>query len=350
MFCSKCGAKGNAENQFCQDCGNQLRVVNKEQGTAKQHEKKVESQTVSNESEWVNTAKEAMNPTLQTEQRINLKNPRLPIIIAAVLVIIVALVLIVDLPSGNRGDRSQGVGEVGFDTPEEVLIFYLEGLRDSNLEQMVSAFAIESFIENYNLEAQIDRVQAYNFWMEVVMPNTNDFVVSMNVENRRGRVVGSIIQQFFMLSQVDFDISRPVLMGDYEGESRDFVNQLEEYLGAPDLEALEIIGVIMPEDLSDIYQTELNQANMERVKEVHGADEIVSRVIVFEIGRDQYLLFADLINYGGQWHIMNFQGNIGNLVGISHMRSGLLSPEYVDWYLEDVGPINRLIIPIDDLE
>ena len=349
MFCSKCGAKGNKENQFCQDCGNQLHAVKKDQGTTEQQENKKEPQTVCNEPEWVNTAKEAMNPTLQTanaeqeKQKINLKNPRLPIILAGLLVIIIALVLIVDLPSGSRGGRSSAVGEVGFDTPEEALIFYLEGLRDSNLEQMVSAFALESFVENFDLEAVIERVQSYNFFIEQRMTNANEFMTSLNLEHRRGRITGEIYNTYFRLAQVGFDI----FVTERVEDAQAFVNELERDLVALDLESIEIIGFIPPELLSEIYLDEINQENIARNQDLFGADEVVSRVVVFQIGRDQFILMADVANYDGQWHLLTLGGNIGVIVGIHHGFGGLLVPEDIEFYLRDIDSLDDLIVPLD---
>ena len=359
MFCSKCGAKGNKENQFCQECGNQLYAVKKNQGTPKQQESNDVLPPVSKEPEWMNTAKEAMNPSLQTanveqkNQTTNLKNPRAPIIIAALLVIIVAILLVVDLPSGSGGGRTSGVREVGFDTPEEALIFYLEGLRDSDLEKMISAFALETLIENYNLEAQIERIGgAYGQFLEIRMPNSNDFITAMNLESRRGGVVSGIITQYFVLSEPfalsrpDFDKTLSYRIED-EREIGDFVGQLGDYLESPDLQSLEIIGVIMPEELSERYLAEENQANKELLVEVYGADEIVGRVMVFQIGRVQYLLFADLINYDGEWHILHLHGFSGHLVGIRGMHAGLLTAEYAEEYFGDIDSIADLIIPME---
>ena len=276
------------------------------------------------------------------KQKINLRNPRTPIIIAALLVVIVALVLIVDLPSGSRGGAS-AVGEVGFDTPEEALIFYLEGLRDSNLEQMVSAFALETFVENYSLEALIERVGRYHAFAGKRVPNGNDFMISLNLEHRRGHVMGDISNMYFRLAQVGFDIFTPQEVEDVET----FLGELENNLIDTDLESIEVIGFIPPELLSERYYDEVNQENRSYHLTMFGADEIVSRAIVFQMGRHQYVLFADVANYDGQWHLLNLGGNIAGLVGFHHAMAGLLLPEDVERYFDDIDFLDDLIVPID---
>ena len=349
MFCSKCGAKGNKENQFCQDCGHPLHVVKAERRAIEQQENKVQPQSMSKEPEWANAAKEAMNPTLQTanteqkKQKMNLKNPRVPIIVVGVLVIVVAMILVVGLPRGSRGGGTSGVEEVGFATPEEALIFYLEGLRDSDLEKMISAFALESFVVNFDLEAMVERLRSYSLHIEQRMPNANDFIISLNLEHRRGRVASGIYNKYFQLAQVGFDnfVMEPV------EDAQAFVDELERDLVALDLESIEIVGFIPPELLSEMYLDVMNQANIARNLDIFGADEIVSRVIVFQIGRDQFVLMADVANYDGEWHLLTLGGNIGVMVGIHHGYEGLLVPEDIEFYLRDIESLDDLIVPIE---
>ena len=86
----------------------------------------------------------------------------------------------------------------GSNSPEDAARVYLEGLRDSSSEQMLSAFAMESVVQGIDLRAIIDWAGFYSP-ESMILPNVNDFVTSMNVENGKKRMAESILQKYFLL-------------------------------------------------------------------------------------------------------------------------------------------------------
>ena len=306
MFCSKCKTEVKEGVKFCYSCGSEIHL---------------------SEKKWWNKS-------------------TMPIVIACLLIVIIAAVTMIDLPEGEGSTGAgTGISEVGFDTPEEALIFYLEGLRDSDLDRMLSAFAIESFVENHNFEYFIERIRAYSPFADVRMPNANDFVESMNLTLRLGIISSHIGFQYLTLTQLEFDFTRPHPI--QEPESVDeFVQQFERDLDSPDLESIEIIGFIPPEALSEQYLDRNNQMNIERQAVIFGVEEIANRVVVFQMGRHQYMLFVEVGNYDGQWHLLHFGGNAAALVGVNQLYMGLLVPEEITRLFDDIN-IDDLIVPID---
>ena len=263
------------------------------------------------------------------------------------LVLILVLILLL-AAAGCGSETGESSFVTGFDTPEDAVITYLEGLRDSDLERMLSAFAIESFVENFDFEAMLNRIQAYGPWMEPRMPNVNEFITAMNIEQRRGSIVNAISFQYVALASPELDAARPQVM--LEEDISDFVVQFRDNLNALDLPSLEILGFIPAETLSEHYLSELNQDNIARQAEVQGADQLESRVAVFELEGDRHFLFVDVVNFNGRWYIAQFGGNIGALVGISADMRGMITPETFDWYLAwplDGFDLRDIMIPLE---
>ena len=67
-----------------------------------------------------------------------------------------------------------------------------------------------------------------------------------------------------------------------------------------------------------------------------GADAIESRVAVFEIGGNRYALFADIVSYGDSWYVLEFGGNLAAMLGVHLAMQGLIAPEIVDVFMEDI--------------
>ena len=229
----------------------------------------------------------------------------------------------------------------GFDSPEGAARAYLEGLRDSELRRMISAFAIESYVENYDFEAQLNRMKSYHPGQEVKLPNANEFVTALNVEGRRSRVNDMILGHHFSLCISGLDRSKAQALKD-ETDARGFVAQLNANLNAPKFSTLKILGFIPPEAFPSVYSTPRNLEVMARMAIISGAKSLVSRVAVFTLDGNEYVFCFDAINYGGKWYISSLGGNIGALMGISVFSMGTVP---VTTEMRD--EIHKVLVPVE---
>jgi hypothetical protein len=117
----------------------------------------------------------------------------------------------------------------------------------------------------------------------------------------------------------------------------DFIQELGEALSVPDLYTLDILGFIPPEN-NELYILELNQENIARIAEYMGAEELVSRTAVFEIGGRKYMLFVEVANYNGRWYLTEFGGNLAIIIGMPRNLYGLvfLPQENMDSFYDEL--------------
>jgi len=226
-------------------------------------------------------------------------------------------------------------GNAGFDTPEAAIRAYLEGLRDSDLDRMISAFAVERSAENLDFEAYVEWLQIYT--PEMGMPNVNELVTAMNVETRRAHVVDMITQQYFLLCFPERDMAETQTVED----ASTFTSQFTEALNAPDLQTLELLGFIPPEllDVDERYASEGNQEHIALLVEIAGADQLESRVAVFELNGNKHLLFVETINYGGEWFVGQFGGGLSRALGFPPFMQGIAPSEFVDEFGIDLQAV-----------
>ena len=231
----------------------------------------------------------------------------------------------------------------GFDAPEDAAKAYLEGLRDGDLHRMISAFAIETFIEKASFEATLRWLRAYTPNGDV-LPNANEFVTSLSVENRRGSIVRIIRHQYFSLCGVGLN-SAPQKMED-EAHIGRFVDQFTKNLNKFKLPTLQVVGFVPPEKLSDKYSSERNQENLALIAETYGADRRVSGVAVFKLDGNMCALLFDADKYGDKWYLAGLGGNIAALMGVNAGLYGMIIVPR-EWEKEWEEKWGSYLIPID---
>jgi len=177
--------------------------------------------------------------------------------------------------------------EAGFHSPEAAVIAYLEGLRDSDLSRMIEALPDDLPVGIYDEE---------------------------------------IIENFIA-----------------------HLNWLFEHFGSPlnpsEFQSLEILGFIPPEVLDERYASELNKENLANQAERLGVEQLLSRVVIFELGGEKYMLVIDVADFGGEWRIAQFGGNLSMLLFITPQMQGIIPPEFVDEFLGEVDLESVMIFP-----
>ncbi|MBN1775828.1 MAG: hypothetical protein JW817_05115 [Clostridiales bacterium] len=228
----------------------------------------------------------------------------------------------------NSGIFDTGASQIegkGYDTPEEAAEAYLIALRDQDMNAMISTFAIESYVENYDFNAMVERLQAYTPNMELPFPNSTPHTKELNLESRRKIVTQSITIQYFFYNYLidDSGYGTTLTLNDYP----DLVDDMEKASKDYFFEDLEITGSMDPEDLSDLYEGERNQENIAKQVKPYGVkrDEVANVVITFELDGDEYIFCPQLIEYNGRWYIQTFQGNLSNLIGLGYY-AGAITP------------------------
>jgi hypothetical protein len=258
---------------------------------------------------------------------------------------------------------SAGVGTIegpGFATPEEAAKAYLTGLRDQDIDAMISAFAVETYVEHYDFDAMVERLQAYMINYELPYPNTSDYTRQLNVESRRSRIVSQISIQYLYFNAPDaLNNGAPVTLSDPDTLSdfvKDFKRDTEDSIfddltitaalsseGLPDdpedaLEALlerlpkdvreDLLDEISEDDLEymlDIYLSKQNQKNIEKQAETFGAEfeDVANVAVIFKADGDTWIFCPQAVRYGGRWYLQSLQGNVAIIAGMSTYMGGI---------------------------
>jgi len=256
---------------------------------------------------------------------------------------LVLAVLFLLTACGATDSASPPVQISGFESPEAAVVTYLEGLRDSDFDRMVGAFSLETHVEHFDLEAFLEHLRIYQLHF-APLPEVNEFTRAMNIELRRSMIVGQIRGQHLALNHperhefVQGSTSFHNVMLEEDGVS-DFIREFGEIFRAPAFHTLEIQGLL------PLEWTAQEQDVLERYAEVmartaatHGADQMVSRIVVFTISGDYYVLFLDLAAYAGRWYIHALGGLSASLRNVPGDMHGIMviRPDASDSFYDEI--------------
>lgn len=235
------------------------------------------------------------------------------------------LIVAACMPLASHAEQASYEGP-GWDTPEDAVSFYLEGLKEQDLGKMISAYAVETYVGHFDLQAHLARIKSYFMTMVPRMPNSNGMFRAVNVEARKSEIVQSIVWQMASICQPGQDFTQTVTFTgeNADEETRTFVEGLENAYAAVDFSTLEVLLFTPPEKISEIFLSEKVQENIKAQAAPFGPDEARSVVALFTVDNKLYALCCDVMRYGDRWYMYKPSGIIGAIVGLSSLTGGVV--------------------------
>lgn len=202
----------------------------------------------------------------------------------------------------------------------------MEGLRQGDVNAMLASFAVESYVENYDFDAMLERMQSYIPNQDPRFPATNGLTRGLNLQQRQGSIANQIAYQYMALCVFDDEpyTGMPISFKDSEWTMEDFPQLLGDAAYMDRLASLEVKRFVAPEKLAEMYEAEANQRTMQRNADMYGADELVSVAALVQLDGQGYLLSADVGRYGNRWYNITLMSNLAMLLGAPALSGGVL--------------------------
>ncbi|MDD3795593.1 MAG: hypothetical protein PHE06_06440 [Lachnospiraceae bacterium] len=215
----------------------------------------------------------------------------------------------------------------GYQSPEDAVSAYLKGFQENDIDQMMAACAVETYVERFDLIKYVERLQAYSPSM-TCLPDISGFSERLNLESRRAEIIKAIRQQYLTITKSSTavgDSAGTVLpMKDFDTTTEEFLQNIFAEEDETFLSDIVFSGSFLkPEDLAEVYSSEQNQNNMGKTAAYLGAEEIQSVVAALTVKEDPYLLCMDTVCYDDKWYVLNAGGTIGSIEGISAYLGGV---------------------------
>lgn len=207
---------------------------------------------------------------------------------------------IVEMPATIEGP--------GFDTPEEAIIAYVEAMKSGDINQMLSTFAIETYVDNYDVKAAVEKAGGYSSATNPPFLSIDAYTRYINIYRREDSLTKALLEQYFYFADMTDYYRALTLTRDCYGygspenffdalQDEDWMNTLAnmkygEVKTAEDLRAL----------LSEDYFSESSQNSIDNTMKLLGCDELVPLAIEVEFDGKEYYLSMNVICYDGRWY------------------------------------------------
>lgn len=215
----------------------------------------------------------------------------------------------------------------GFASPEEAAAAYIEGLQNNDIYQMLSAFAVETYAENFSLGRFVERIRAYSPTVEFI-PSISERSLQLNIEERRSNIMDAIRAHYLVLtgSGVLFGekVGAVIPLNDEYASADELVDSLFVSDDEPYFSQFHFDGeFVSPALLSPSYASENTQKNMKEQAAVVDADDMESVAAIFYSGNRAYFLGMDAAKFEDRWYLLNAGGYISALLNISSFQYGM---------------------------
>ena len=230
---------------------------------------------------------------------------------------------------GNCGSGLQQAAEAniryegkGFATPEEALTCYMEGLKNLDFEQIMSAFAWETQMEHYDLRVYLERIMAYQPTMRPRMPSVNEFMFSANVNVLRFNQADLIYRSIEAYILGD-DSPAKAATGSivFQKDSNDvevFLNKFENGR-LEKLTQMANIRFLSPDAITNnMFSSEKNAEQFARQTACYGADEAVNLVGVADVGDETLYCWPTICRYGDKWYLVSVSSFTSMIIGVNN--------------------------------
>lgn len=219
---------------------------------------------------------------------------------------------------------SKKVEGKGYRSPEEALMAYAEALKAGDVNKALSTFAVETYVENYGLEDQIEFAGAYQ--LSFPLENEDDFTRQVNLITRQNGIISGLkyLYLYFALGEEKMQKSIITLSDGGYTDAEDLVDDLvvEDWMKA--LSQMKIKDYVYLEDVQDGDAIERTEEHLEKLCRVYGCDEIVPLAVEVKLDGRNYYLTMNVANYNGKWFNLNQGGILSSIMGGNAYSGGLI--------------------------
>ena len=151
----------------------------------------------------------------------------------------------------------------------------MNGLADSDVDAMVSSFAVETYVEHFDLRAYLELVRVYSVpGNPLLVPAETPFSASLGVEQRHSSVIDQILFQYLALVDPKLDLATSVNVSD-ETVLDEFYSSLGSAVSTLDTTEVASFTFVPLADVdaaaAEDYESEQNQANLDSRREEFSA-------------------------------------------------------------------------------
>ena len=237
-----------------------------------------------------------------------------------IIVFLLALALCVGLCACGAGK----VEGRGYGSPEEAVLAYAEALRAGDVKKILKTFAIETYVDNYDLEERVERLSAYNKAGELLPLMGDSYSRDVALIERQAAITRNL-KYLYMGVALDWDEETLILLRESSyADAGELVDDLalddwSDILADMDFDD----DFVYLDDILEEGPAERSEEVLKENRKTYGCEKIETLALEIELDGEDMYLCMDVACYDGKWYCLTQGGMIGSLMGIPMIHGGV---------------------------
>lgn len=213
--------------------------------------------------------------------------------------------------SGEAQDESVSGASVtlegkGFKSPEKAAHAYAEALQSGDVREILSTFAIETYVDNLDMEKHLSASGAYVISMGPV--GDDGYCQDIRLIQRQYQICNILSYLYASHSNCTMDGAPISFRKDPYETPADLMEDLvvEDWMKI--LKNMEIGDVIPAEDIVPDMMSESYYDNLDRQADHYGCDEVIPLAVEITLDGVDYYLCVDVACYDDNWYNLTAGG------------------------------------------
>ncbi len=195
-----------------------------------------------------------------------------------------------------------------FNTPEEAITYYFEGLVEADAGKILQACAIDEMSEKFRFDLYTERLSSFTPFISPA-PSDYPMFVEMNKTQQSAQVFNRVkIFTYSLLSSEEVGEGKTIYI-DLESDTERISNFMQD-VNPQRLAQLEVKKIELPDET--LMNTDRYLENAAKLASLFGADESTERVALFSFKQNYYYVGFTLLRYGENWKISEQVSRLGN--------------------------------------
>lgn len=242
--------------------------------------------------------------------------------------ILIAIVLLSGISFVQAENSVRFEGD-GYASPEEAICAYAEAMSRLDYNDMLSVYAMESYVENADPAKVFAAERFINFqlgYCDSIVVN-DEYTYALKLMKRINAVTDRLYRQywFFIGDEVKEVTGDSYTRIKDEAEGQYYADLFAENGFAKIFRDCDIIELASPDQLTDKYGGDNVQEILENRRVIYGCEEVRSAAVWLRTPEEVYLLTADFGRYGDRWYMIDLGGILGSLLKINQETGGISS-------------------------
>lgn len=213
----------------------------------------------------------------------------------------------------------------GFTCPEDAVEAYLDAMNRGDVDEMISTFAIESFVDNYDVDKYLKAVKSFSPSYAYIIPIYGGYARSLSI-NYRYSILAGLLYTSYIEKSTALN-GEPIRVIDADGRQM-ITEMFSSSLANNLLGNMSNISFINPSLLDKRIEAIFPLVNTTRYADYYGAEDFTCIAALFTLNEEEALQLMSCAKYGGRWYNLELGGgNSLAALSVSPYAAGLLIGE-----------------------